>query len=274
MVVWSDWRKGGLWGPGSSTRATQAGAAISSELLVKPVQCWGSVVMLSTSLCSLALLEQSSPDLCLLTCKNPHYQPFCLCHRSHLICSSSPRPHSQRLLIMQKSKASFLITSCSLRAAGADLKRRDLKLKRQIGSEGCLFNILVSIVGAHAWLVCCCARWSCFAEWCLGHFPVLSAVRGDLYMFQVWRHSWSVSWRFGEEHLMKIQWLRCSASSLLPICNKAYCAFTLQVNLFFLKLQNMRKAPNCKREALTLMQHISPFAKGLFFPFPCHDKKA
>lgn len=108
---------------------------------VKPTQCWGSVMMLATSLCSLALLEQSSPDLCLLTCKNPHYQPFCRCHRSHLICSSSPRPHSQRLLIMQKNKASFLITSCSLRAAGADLKRRGLKLKRQIGSEGCLFNI-------------------------------------------------------------------------------------------------------------------------------------
>lgn len=74
--------------------------------------------------CSPALPEQSSSDLSLLTCKNPHYQPFRPCHRSHSIRSSSPRPRSQRLLIMQKNKAPFLITSCSLRAAGAGLKRR------------------------------------------------------------------------------------------------------------------------------------------------------
>lgn len=100
-----------------------------SELPVKPTRRRGSAATLATSLpfrqrCSPALPEQSSSDLSLLTCKNPQYQPFWPCHRSHLIRSSSPRPRSQRLLIMQKNKAPFLITSCSLRAAGADLKRR------------------------------------------------------------------------------------------------------------------------------------------------------
>lgn len=57
------------------------------------------------------------------------------------------------------------------------------------------------------------------------------------------------------------------------IHKRTYCAFTLQVNLTVSKALKHEGDPQLQNRN-TCMQYISPFAKGLFFPFSCHDKKA
>lgn len=180
-VLWSGWRKGGLRGPGSLTGATRAGGtATSLELPGKPTRRWGSMAMLATSL----RFCRSNPIL-----SGPAFtHPFCLCHRSHLICSSSPRPRSQSLLIMQKNKAPFLITSCSLRAAGADLKRRTQVVQNSKGKQNqrdvyLLFKKTPLLNCRDPYLDFCVAvRGEVVLQSSgLGHFPVLAseaAVRG------------------------------------------------------------------------------------------------